>query len=218
MMQGFHLAQRNIDDLVALANSNTGSMATLRTLLVDMLNYGAAAQVQFKYDTENLVNADLTDAQKAWATKDDVVLTNNQIKDAATHSTALTLKSAIQIDFIFFTSEVGTASDWANRYAIVTYTDHYGNEKEMRIEGTSFAKYYNNSYVQVNAIGMAVADYQAVVTCVVYDSNGNVLATAADSMEGYAKRALDSGEAGEVLENLCKALMKFSASADAFFK
>jgi len=52
---------------------------------------------------------------------------------------------------------------------------------------------------------------------VVYDADGNVLATAIDSMESYVYRALSSGAAGETLENLCKLLMKFSASADAYF-
>jgi hypothetical protein len=37
-------------------------------------------------------------------------------------------------------------------------------------------------------------------------------------MESYAYRALASGRAGETLENLCKALMKFSASADSYFQ
>jgi len=62
-----------------------------------------------------------------------------------------------------------------------------------------------------------VADYQSIVTCVVYDADGNVLATAVDSMESYVYRALASGAAGETLENLCKLLMKFSASADSYF-
>ena len=171
-----------------------------------------------KYDTENLVNADMTDAQKAWGTQNDIVLTNNQNKGTGTYNTALTLKSAIQMDFIFFTKNVGASDAWASRYAIVTYTDHYGNEKEMRIEGSAFAKYGSGtSYVQVNAIGMAVADYQSIVTCVVYDADGNVLATASDSMESYAYRALASGVAGATLETLCKDLMKFAASADIYF-
>ena len=32
-----------------------------------------------------------------------------------------------------------------------------------------------NTYVQISAIGMAVADYQSVVECVVYDADGNVM-------------------------------------------
>jgi len=204
--------------LKALAGvSATSKNGILRTLLVDMLNYGAAAQVQFKYDTGNLVNADLTDAQKAWASVADITPTNNQIKDAATFNTTLVLESAIEMDCIFYTSKIGAASTWKDLYAIATYTDFNGNPKTVRIEGESFSMYNSSSYALVPVIGMAVADYQSIVTCVVYDANGNVLATAVDSMESYAYRALASGAAGETLENLCKLLMKFSASADAYF-
>ncbi len=41
----------------------------LKTMAVDMLNYGAAAQIRMEYDTEHLVNADLTQEQLAYATK-----------------------------------------------------------------------------------------------------------------------------------------------------
>ena len=96
--------------------------------------------------------------------------------------------------------------------------DHNGKSHTVRIEGEDFIKYNNSSsYALVPVIGMAVADYQSIVTCTVYDANDNALATAIDSVEGYAYRALASGRAGETLENLCKTLMKFSASADAYF-
>ena len=39
-------------------------------MLVDMLNYGAAAQVKANYDTANLANAGLTETQKSWASAD----------------------------------------------------------------------------------------------------------------------------------------------------
>ncbi len=39
-----------------------------RTMAVDMLKYGAAAQIHFDYDTEHLVTADLTKQQLAFAT------------------------------------------------------------------------------------------------------------------------------------------------------
>ena len=204
--------------LTALVDYNTGKNATLRTLLVDMLNYGAAAQVQFGYDTANLVNADLTETQKSWATKNDVTPANNQIKDAATYNTTLVLESAIEMDCIFYASKIGAYETWGDLYAIATYTDFNGNVKTVRIEGEDFGMYNNRNYALVPVIGMAVADYQSIVTCVVYDANGNALATAIDSVEGYAYRALASGRAGETLENLCKAMMKFSASAHAYFK
>ena len=53
---------------VAYANSilnNAGSTAKAKALVVAMLNYGAAAQVQFNYNTDSLMNAGLTAEQLA---------------------------------------------------------------------------------------------------------------------------------------------------------
>jgi len=49
--------------------NDSASQAELKTLAVDMLNYGAAAQIRFNYNTDGLVNADLTQQQLAYATK-----------------------------------------------------------------------------------------------------------------------------------------------------
>ena len=206
-------AYRGLD---SLKNTTDSKYKTLRTMLVDMLNYGAAAQVQFNYDTENLVNADLTEAQKAWETKTDVEVENKQDNGIGGWGRTLTLKSAIQMDFLFKTNVVGGASTWKNLYAIATYVDHYGNTKTVRVEGKDFVK-YNSSVVQVSVVGMAVADYQSLVTCVVYNSNNEVVGTSTDSMEGYAKRAIDSEAASAELKTLLKCLMKFSAGADKYF-
>jgi hypothetical protein len=48
----------------ALGQLNTGS-AEMKALVVAMLNYGAAAQTYFNYNTGSLMNASLTSAQKA---------------------------------------------------------------------------------------------------------------------------------------------------------
>jgi hypothetical protein len=49
-----------------LGKSNVSN--TQKALCVAMLNYGAAAQEYFRYNTDSLMNADLTDAQKALVT------------------------------------------------------------------------------------------------------------------------------------------------------
>lgn len=51
-------------------NATTAKDKAFRTLLVDLLNYGAAAQIKSNYKTDNLANAELTDVQKAWASPD----------------------------------------------------------------------------------------------------------------------------------------------------
>lgn len=59
-----------------LPSCQDDSYASLRTLLIDLLNYGAAAQEYMNYKTNNLVNEHLTDEQKSWATSSNLELTN----------------------------------------------------------------------------------------------------------------------------------------------
>ena len=51
-----------------------------KTLVVDMLNYGAAAQKFFNYNTENLANALLSDEQKGFATAE-VTAEDKRVKE-----------------------------------------------------------------------------------------------------------------------------------------
>ena len=51
-----------------LSNYSGDEYAELRTLLVDLLNYGAQTQIYTNYKTGSLANASLTDAQKVWGT------------------------------------------------------------------------------------------------------------------------------------------------------
>ena len=51
-----------------LKNYSGDEYAKLRTLLVDLLNYGTQTQLYTNYKTGKLANASLTDVQKAWAT------------------------------------------------------------------------------------------------------------------------------------------------------
>lgn len=52
-----------------------------RGMIVDILNYAAAAQIKSGYDTDKLVNASLTDIQKSWASED--ITSFNTVKNFA---------------------------------------------------------------------------------------------------------------------------------------
>lgn len=52
------------------SDSATERNKVFRGMIVDILNYAAAAQVKASYDTADLANANLTDTQKSWASAD----------------------------------------------------------------------------------------------------------------------------------------------------
>jgi len=190
-----------------LNNSSNQSRTELLTTIVDMLNYGAAAQQVFGYDTGNLANADLTEAQRAMATTE-INPSDSRVTGPGYAGSTLTLESQILLDFVFFDSAIGT--DYTGMYAIATYTDHYGNAKEVRLEEF---KVYASGYHYVSVSGMAVADCSQVVSCAVYNSNGEQIASASDSVEGYIARQLASGRTDAIYT----AILKFAASAYNYF-
>ena len=169
----------------------------LRTVLVDMLNYGAAAQVQFNYNTENLANAD-ADSYQQYATPDISHIKDERVPGENFVGTTLTLENNIQLTGYFknLTSDM---------YAVATFTDHYGNDKKLEVSGSDFVKYNSTTY-GVCVDNLVVADAAQLVTITVYNSDGTVYGTLVDSINSYVARSINDGE-------IYSAIAKFALSA-----
>lgn len=112
--------------------------AKLRTLLVDLLNYGAEAQSYQNYKTDDLVNSKLTDAQKAWASTDELALADVTDKNYSTienalvewKSASLQLNNSVAVRYKFTAQSVENlsvkvecgASQW--EYGADSFTDN----------------------------------------------------------------------------------------------
>ena len=179
----------------------------LKTLLVDMLNYGTAAQCYFVYDMEHLANRELTPEQQDYATEEGGA-TTHLYADHERAGTALSLKNNIRLDIFFPNSVVGT--DYSSLYAIIRYTNHYGTIMEGRIEGEEFVA-ADGDRVYVSIDGLSIADYAQPVACLVYDEAGNQLATVIDSIDGYIFRMQES------LPDVVWYIAKFGRSAYLYF-
>lgn len=194
----------SIRDYAMRALANTTDAATI-TMLVEMLNYGAAAQVHFEnYHADDLANSQLTDQQKAYA-MGEITLTSRQQAGDFYYGTALSLRNEIRLAFIFKDAYLDNTMN-----ALITYTDHYGNPKQLMITGDKFEYLMpdQKQYGYVTVEGIAVADCRQMVTCTIFDADGNILYTVSDCAESYAAR---SGEAVNL------AAMKFSDAAYAYF-
>ena len=186
-----------------MLNKGKADTDELRAVYVDMLNYGAAAQEYFKYDTGNLANRHLTPEQQGYATGK-VEIADNGVAGDGYVGTILTLDDEIQLSLVFDNDTVG--DNYTNLYAKVTYTSHGGTSYDYRIDGTEFTKYSDTQY-RVWITTLAIADYKTLVTCKIYDSTGNEIASAKDSIESYAKRNLDN------LGTTVESIVKFGASS-----
>jgi len=76
------------------------SIPELKTMAVDMLKYGAAAQVRLGYNTDNLVTADLTEEQLSYATTEIPEAVNNAASagTGAAVNTNITVTSRVQLN------------------------------------------------------------------------------------------------------------------------
>ncbi|MBP3633185.1 MAG: Ig-like domain-containing protein, partial [Oscillospiraceae bacterium] len=90
----------SVRDYAAKALTAASSTAQMKTLVVDMVNYGAAAQTNFSYKATDLANNQLTDAQKALATAS-VTCSNNQIKGTNNLGANLALDDCILLNVFF---------------------------------------------------------------------------------------------------------------------
>ena len=170
------------------------------TMVVDMLNYGAAAQTNASYNLENLANGLLTDAQKAYATASVSYENNMTFTSEGKYLANVHMLSNIQFMMAF--SGIDTSMK-----AVVTYTKWNGAAKEITIDGSEFVQ--NGSYYVITIEETVIADGRQDINCKIVDSEGNTVAEVTDSMASYAARTTKNPE-------LYEAIMKFSDSAKAY--
>ena len=179
----------------------TASDADKLALYVDLLNYGAEAQNYFKYNVSDLANKNLTAEQKAYG-QDEVTMTDESVRGTGYAGMDLVLESSIIVDF-YFTSIPDNHDDM---YAIATYTNHYGEAQEIRVEGEAFLQDPADGCWYAPVKGLVVADCMQMVTIQVYDANGSVVGNAKDSVASYTARLANASP-------LYVAIMKFAVSA-----
>jgi len=183
--------------------TNPESSDKLKTTLVDMLNYGAAAQKQFNYRTDMLANANLTDEQQAYASEMPTLVNERVLEDESKCAgSSLVLRDNILLDVYFSGITEGM-------YAEVKYTKHSDTEeKTYRYEYDEFET--SGSYKVLSINTLVIADAKQLVTITVYDKNGNVYTTYKDSMNSYLARQLEKGELPSGIYGLTA---KFTASS-----
>ena len=145
------------------------------------------------------MNSWLSDAQKAYGTAEMKACADGRVKGTNYLGTSLILESRIEMQFAF-ANAVGN-----NVYALVKFTDHFGEAKVVRIENDAIS---TGGYRVVIVKELVVADGRCPVTCEVYNADTNELVgSATDSMESYINRMANGN-----LEWM-KTIMMFSDSA-----
>lgn len=194
-----------------LDKCGSNQYARLRTLLVDLLNYGAAAQIYQNYKTDDLVNADLTDTQKSWASTQELNLTNvtdkacDVVENPAIEwkSVGLQLNNSVAVRYKF------AADDVSNIQLKVTCGNSewmYGVESFIDNGDGTYSFIFNN----LNADKM-----QKDIYITAMNGDTAVSNTMRYSVESYAKQVQDSMPNSN-LRKLTDAMMRYGISASNY--
>ena len=206
----------SIADYAYSQMNKAGMPESLKILCADLLRYGAKAQIFKSYRTDNLADANMTEAYKAFLSDIDTVTfgnTNTVLNDLGGATVtwagkALDLASKVTLKFIINpTNHKGDAENLTLR---LTFTAISGETKTVILEG---AELYNaeRNYYAFSFDGLLAAELRTVVSAQVYEGETPVSATLQYSGDTYGNNK--TGSLGE----LCKALFAYSDSAKVYF-
>ena len=183
----------------------------LRTLLVDLLNYGSATQKYMGYQTDNLANSDLTAVQNSWASKDTKEFKNIRNFNYKTisnptvqwNSCGLVLGNAIMFKVKFTANNVENKTvEITLRNAKFTYDK---NDFKDNGDGTYYV-YCNELFAHEVSDEILLTVYENGVPC----SN-----TMLFSVESYARLVRDNYK-GTPLDEMITTMMLYGNSAKEY--
>lgn len=192
-----------------LGKYNADEYAELRTLLVDLLNYGSASQKYMRYRTSELANSKLTEEQAAWGsnmartldTVQNIAYSTIENPTVQWKSGGLNLKDSITMRFEIKTESVdgltvkvvGSGNEWDISSSI------------EQVEDGVYCMYFN---------GFNASQMSEPVYITVYKDGVAVSNTLRYSIESYAYAK--QNDADTTLADLVKAMMQYGDAAYAY--
>lgn len=187
-----------------LSKAEANDLQNMKILIVDMLNYGAAAQNYFGYGTDApLANSELSDEQQNSGSLNEDIANVLDQGDAWLGSN-LTLESNIAFKIAF----TGLTEDMC---AKIEYTNHWEKTIETVINVTVDG---SSMFFVVPKVVVADARCDIKVTVYTDSTQATVFTTCSDSIEAYAAR-LSSGS-DEAQKGIVTAFMIFADSAHTY--
>ena len=190
--------------------------ATFRTLIVDLLHYGAKAQVYTDYKPTELVDRELTDTQLSWGTQGEPALTNHFVYELKTienptatwYGAGLILDSAVTLKLKFKVESIeGVKVQIVIEDGKTVVIDDAKHFRHNAVDGL-----YHLSVNGLNADQMSKK-----LELTILDAEGNAISnTAQYSIESYAFEKQNSTVPG--LASLVKAMMNYGNAAVAYSK
>ena len=211
--------------------ARASSTDAMKALCVAMLNYGAAAQNYFSYKTDSLMNADLTEVQKALvepynaalfkgAVAADTAKTGNFAKSAtgfASRSATVSFEGAFAINY-YFAPSANVVGDMTMYYwSPEAYTTAEVLTADNASGSMAMVRSADGSYWgQVSGIAAKMLDETYYVAAVYTDASGNTYCTGviAYSLSRYC---LNNAKDGNVMQELAANTAMYGYYAKAYF-
>ena len=190
----------------------------LCTLMVDMLNYGAAAQNYFGRNTRNLANSGLTDAQKALATPLPTQYNSVQNVQPLTGSTASFKSAALSllntVDFIVYCAFTSTPG--ANVVAELSYPTVEGGTAVVKKNLKDCEYDSNKDRYRVVFDAIPSLYFKTPFTVVIKDNGKQISPTLTYSYESYVK-SIVNGNYTDEMKDLARYMLAYGESANSYF-
>ncbi len=189
----------------------SGTSATLKRLLVDLLNYGAASETYFK-TADRLINADLTSEERALGTTahksytDSFSISGKNNSLIRWHAATLNVNTSITPKIYF---ELLSGVDVTALTATVTVGT-------VTFDVSDFTKVRRNGkvYYVLSISGLNILDLNNPITVSITNGTRSS-AKLTYSIESFAVRQSDNEN--RVLANLADSMVKYIKSADEYF-
>ena len=191
--------------------SSDENYASFCTMIVDLLNYGAASQVYAGYQTDNLVNSELTDVQKSWASVDNEAFKNIKNYDYKTiaNPTARWRTSALVLDNSVMLRAKFSADNIENKTVEIIC-----NGRTFTYTKNDFVDNGNGTYY-VCCDELYADEMSDDIFLTVYENGVPCSNTMRFSIESYARIIRDNYK-GSDLDKLTTAMMLYGKSARAY--
>ena len=187
--------------------SDSTASDELKTLAVDMLNYGAAAQANFGYDTENLVNADLTEDQKTLGTQGIAVATDAMVTSGK--GGRIMASVSLQSKVLLYVNCNYAKTENSNLEFVVKNLN--GDILERFAPSLEMAKICQGVYSNVGARQM-----RDLITIELYDNGKLVSQTLTWNIESYVAQTRANSTSSEALVATVNAMLAYGDSAAAY--
>lgn len=194
-----------------LASKTDASNVAQRQLVVQIAQYGAAAQEKFNYNKDDKASSYLpTDEVYDLIPSEDFV-TVEENKTGITFGRAVDYKDKILVNIRYAADSATTGSK-----LVIDYKNTLGEDLQKIINFEDFAVHTDGRW-QVVFDAMTAATISSKFTYTLYDAQGNVVGASSYSLENYAKTITDRTGVDPAEKELVNRLICYGRAANEYF-